>query len=501
MKKILSGLLFTCILAGCIGDEFDTNLLVDDVDTTVGLSIPLAKSTVSMADILSDQTDKVKYDGDRIILFQENDSMEYVGINDFFRLSASDVDVSIPFVVFNTQNTIEQNQAVEFSIPDASISVMELNYRVAARGNNLEVPLLLEITLETESGTDRVIQLEIRNNELAEQTFTGDRFALSDNTLNASVKIQPLYNGGFYGNSIGSLNLQFDELLLSYVKGTMGENQVTMDEGTYDLDFDVLEDIPGDIEFANPELSVIIDNGTPFKGLIATTFDGIYSGEKINLASQPFTMESNNATEPTVRTRFVLNNDNSNINSFIAKTPEQLIYAGLLTLNPNGEITEEVEMTDEDRIYVGYGIEVPLELKLNAELEDEVIELDDIDAIDDLAKATLVFASENGLPIAASASIKFYHAETQSVLETMDIEIINAAEVDAASGVVTKASSALIEIDLTESQLESLRNSDELHVSLRLNTTDYDKGQTVVFQKNDALQMQMAIRGKIEYNN
>ncbi len=76
MKKMLSGLLALVMLAGCIGDEFNTDLLVDDVDANAGIAIPLAKARVTMGDILSDQTDMVKYDGDNIILFQENDSLE-----------------------------------------------------------------------------------------------------------------------------------------------------------------------------------------------------------------------------------------------------------------------------------------------------------------------------------------------------------------------------------------------------------------------------------------
>jgi len=499
MKKMLSGLLMLSVLAGCIGDEFDTDLLVDDVETTAGLAIPIAKTKVTMEDILSDQTDMVKYNGDSIILFQENDSVEYVGINDFFRLSSTNASLPVAFAIFNSEDRIAAAQDFSFSIPNASVSVMDVNYRISATGSNMQVPLLLSITFPTmnDDGNDRVIELVINNNQTASESIEGDRFALSDNLLNAQVEIRPVSPGGFYANTIGNIALTIDNLELSYVKGRMAENKVTMDEGSYALDFDVLDEIPGDIEFADPKLNIIIDNATPFKGLIAAALSG--TGD-IELASDPFMIDGKEGAELTKRTRYTLNNSNSNINEFISKTPDALNYAGELTLNPDGAMTDEVELSDADRIYIGYGFEVPLELRLNAELEEESVELEDIDLIDDLSKAALIFSSINGLPIGASAHIKFYDEETASVIETKDIAIVSPAKVNT-DGVVTESVTEVVSIDLTASELESLKKSEELLITVRLNTSDYDKGQTVVFLKQNALEINLAIRGKVEYNN
>ncbi|MBS2210541.1 hypothetical protein KEM09_03965 [Carboxylicivirga mesophila] len=503
MKKMLSSLLVLTILSGCIGDEFDTDLLVDDVNVNAGVAIPLAKTSVTMEDILSDQTDMVKYDGENIILFQENDSLEYVGINDFFRLSASSIDLLVPFEAFNTQPSYEATEELTFSIPNAAVNEMELNYRLSASGSNLEEPLLLTVAIPVSNvpGAVREVVLEVYNGQTTVQSFTGDRISLLQNKVDLGLSVQPLYGGANYSTSMGNVTLTIDELSLNYVKGTMDENQVTMDEGIYELDFDVLKDIPGDIEFADPQLSIIVDNATPFMGEIAAGLSGrLDDGSTMPLSSVPFTIDGADSGEEVKRSRHILTSENSNVSSFIAKTPEQLNYGGILTLNPGGVLGDEVELYDEDRIYIGYGFEVPLELRLNAALDEEVVELGDIDMIDDLTKGNIVITSVNSLPIGASATIDFYEEQSSSIIETMNIDMVKPALVNA-EGKVSEAVESIVEVTLTDKQIESLKAASELRVRVQLNTSDYEKGQMVVFQRQNALEMQLGIRGKIEYNN
>jgi hypothetical protein len=501
MKKMLIGLLAISMLAGCIEDEFNTDLIVDDFETTAGVAIPLAKSKVTMADILSDQTDMVKYDGERIILFQENEAMEYVGINDFFRVTAQKVKLPFIYSVFNHEDEYSEPLSLNFTIPSATITVMELAYSISAQGNDLEAPLLLSLTIPIEDGDDRTVELEVRNNQSTVKSFSGDRISLTGNKLNLQASIKPLNGGNGFSNTPCSIDIELGDLSLSYVKGTMGENKVTMDEGNYDLDFDVLNDIPGDIEFDGPKVSIIIDNGTPFMGEIKPDLSGVLNDNStINLSSESFNMVAKADGEESTRSRHTLHKGNSDVKSFIAKTPDVLKYAGELTLNPGGVVNTPIELSDEDRIYIGYGFEVPLELKLNANLEEEVVELDDIDMLDDLTKASLIFNVINNLPIGASATVNFYDEETASVIETMDIELAKSAKVDS-EGKVIEPGEAVLPVELSEYQVESLRNSEELRITVRLNTTDYEKGQTVVFEKKNSLEMQLVIRGKVEYNN
>ncbi len=497
MKRIWSSMLALLLLAGCVGDEFNTDMLVDDINLTsdLGVAISLAKVNVSMEDIFSEETDMVKYNGDSIILFQENDSLESVGINDFFRISLEPLNLLIPNAVFASGADYTVTENFYFNIPSAELNLVELDYGIYASGSNLPGELEIGLNIPLESGDNRTVALNIEDSKSDNVSIEGDRIELIDNGLEVQMSIKI---SGDITNTEGfmSISIRMDDLYLHYVRGTMSENEVEMDQGTYNLDLDVLEDLPGNIEFANPKLSIVLDNATPFSGLINADMSGTSEdGSSIALDAEPFLMEANDGDESSLRTSNVLDNTNSNVSAFFSEQPEQLVYDGTLVLNPGGLYTDEFELTDDNKIYVGYGFEIPLDLRLDSELEEEVIELDDIDVLEDITNATFVFTSTNGLPVNASAIVYFYDEETDAIIDSITTTIIEAAQVDD-EGIVTEETSGVYETELTQSEISNLIESEELRISISLNTTGFDSEKTVVFLRQNSLEMQLSIRAQ-----
>jgi hypothetical protein len=424
-----------------------------------------------------------------------------VGINDFFRLSdASLNDLPFNYGLFNFQDEIEFNDSIAFTIPDASVNTVEMDYTISASASNLPDPILLDLTFASaNNGTGKVISLELNSYQSTSQSFTDDRFELIDNQLPVSISIKPKNKADYYPEMTGSISISFGDFELKYIKGTMAENAVKMKRDTYDLDFDVLEEIPGEVEFKDPRLYLIFDNGTPFEGDIFANMSGeledgstiILSSEKIDLPSFP---------KDAKLKQHIHEFNSQNVKDFIAKTPTNLIYEGDLVLNPGASNKDEIELYADDRIYVGYGVEVPLDLKLNAMLEEEVLELDDIDMIEDITNARLIFTSENGFPLAAKADLEFYDDDTKQVLETIEANIVKAAEVNS-EGIVTQKVSHTEVIDLSDSQIKNLNKSEEIRIKVALQTSDYDKDQSVVFKKDNEITIKLGIKGKIVQNN
>ncbi|WP_430815725.1 hypothetical protein [Carboxylicivirga sp. RSCT41] len=504
MKKIWVSLLSLSLLAGCIGDEFDTDLIVDDVNVTSGVILPLAHTTVTMGDILSDQTDMIRYEDDNIIFFSEEDSVEYVGINDFFRLSEASLD-NLPFSygIFNIQDEVKIDRSISFNIPDATVKTVEMDYTISASASNLSDPILLTLTFPSANPgqTTKKISIELDSNQSTSQSFTNDRIELADNQLPLSISIAPKNKVDSYPYTTGYISIRFGDFDLKYVRGTMTENAVEMERNTYDLDFDVLEDIPGDVEFKDPRISLIFDNATPFIGLIIPELTGqLDDGAVTNLSSPVIELPACPDNQDRIRYIYELNRNNSGVTDFIAKTPTNLIYEGDLVLNPGASNKDEIELYADDRIYVGYGVEVPLDLKLNAMLDEEVIELDDIDVIEDITNARLVFTSENGFPLAAKADLEFYDDDTQQVLETIEVNVVKAAVVNSEGIVIEKVSHTEV-IDLSDSQIKNLNKSEEIRIKASLQTSDYDNGTSVVFLKSNELTIKLGIKGQIVQNN
>jgi len=505
---MLLSLLVIVSLVGCDVTEFDTDRIVDDIDVSTGIAIPLVKSSITMGDILSDDTDQVKYytdeDGnERIMFYQYEDSVEHVGLDDFFRVSVDAVDVPVPFVVFNAEPQIEAAIEIPFSVPDATIKKLELSYELSVTGTNLAAPLLVTFNFPSANigSGGKEIAFEVYNNQTAVQTSTKDMFEIEMNKLPASISIQPLDGSSGFGATVGNVSIGMSNMAISYVKGSMAENAIELDEGIYDLDFDVLEDVPGDVEFSDPKLSILLNNATPFQGVIAADLKGEVEDQPyVNLNAPFIQLPACPLDQNSIAYSYNLDKTNSNLIEFVSKKPTNLTYAGHLVLNPDGVNSNDVELYEDDKIYIGYGVEIPLDLKLSGTIDIDPIELDDLEMIDDLSKATLVFTSDNGFPFEAKAILEFFDDDVDAVIETIEVDIIKGAKVDPLTGIVTEKVANVVDVVLTDTQIEKLNQSEELRVSVLLQTTNYDDGQSVVLLKNNELDLQLSIKGKIDQN-
>ncbi len=503
MKKIFSSLLVLIMLGSCVGDDFNTDLLVDDVNISsqTGVAIQLAKANVTIEDIFSESTDMVKYDGDKVILFQENDSVEYVGLDDFFRMSLQPIEFTIPYAAMQNQAEISQLINIDFNIPNANLSLVDLDYKVVVSGSYLPSALQVELSVpvvnefEDTKALDFDLPFVYNVITVADSvSIEGERLALDGNSIPMQLNIKVLDN---VYNTFGdaTIKIEMKDIALTYVKGTMQENRVNMDKGTYNLDFDVLEDLPGDVQFADPKLLIVMDNATPFSGIIEASMYGVSEDEKTPLDIDAFVMDGNTGSEPSTRTTNIFDKNNSNVASVFDLMPDELEYDGVLTLNPGGAYNSEFEMTNEDRIYVGYGFEIPLDLLLNAEMDQDTLELDDFDGLEDIAAAQFIVNTVNGLPLNAAASVYFYDEETDAIIDEVELTMIKAAQVDA-EGIVVQASEEEFVTELTEAEVDNLNRAEKLLISVRLNTADFEEGKTVVFLKHNALELNLAIRAK-----
>ncbi|GEM_PF-5261293 len=501
MKKMWISLIAIALLAGCIGDEFDTDLIVDDVELTTGtgLLLPIAHTSVTMGDILSDETDMIKYNGEEILFFIENAKSDSVGLNDFFQISdASLADLPFNFAIFKTKPTYKVSSQISFNIKKASISSTKADYTIRASANNLYDAVIMELKFPS-INDGKVINFELSNDNSFSENYLNEVLTLTDGKLPVEMSIRPKNTMAIYPDYWGSISISIGDFNLRYIKGTMEENTVTLSEESYELDFDVLKDIPGDIEFSEPNIKLFFDNRTPFKGEVDLSLSGeTEDNEIVNLGTPSIELPAFDETNNTHAFAYNMSEKGFNVAEFIAKTPSNLKYSGELVLNPGG-VVDEVELYEKDKIYVGYGVEAPLDLKLNAIMDEEVIELDDIDFIEDIVNARLVFTSENGFPLGAKATLKFFDKESNSILETIVADIILPAEVDD-SGIVSKKASNTEVIDLTEQQIKNLNESEEIRLSIELQTSDYDNNKSVVFQKSNELTIKLGIKGKIESN-
>ncbi|TAJ12304.1 hypothetical protein DMA11_13185 [Marinilabiliaceae bacterium JC017] len=507
MRKVIwITTVLSVLLVGCMGDEFEIDRISDEIELSPGVSLPLAYAGLTIKDILSDETDNVRYYKDaegneRIMLYQVDDSVEYVGINDFFRISTPEINVPVPFTSFNISSEITAQQDISFNIPAASISKLDLSYRIVFDASDFVVPVSLELFMPSVNAPEgKKIMTELSGNEVKEFVFKNDQVTLSDNKLNVNLTIRPVNTGGSFPAETGSLRLKIDQFQVSYVKGSMGENAVEIDKGNYEFDLDIFEKFNHGLTFDNPKLHTMFTNSTPFRGLIMPQFKGVSEdGEELRIEAPFMEMSACPTGEAFIRDTSTYDKTNSNVTAFFDLPPKYLEYTGNLVLNPNGEVNDEIELWEDDRIYVGYMIEAPIELVLDSEMDVDTVDISSSDVLDDLEKATLVIESENGFPFNAHATIGFWDEASESIIETIETTVIEPAAVNS-EGITSERIVATEKIELTPQQIENLRQTDKLFITLRLSSTNFEKEQVVTLLADNKLDLKISMKAQLELN-
>jgi len=511
MKKYWGYFLAVLLLGGCIGDEFDTDKLSDDISISPGIALPLGYAELSMKDILSEETDHVKYYKDeqgneRMLLYQNNDSLSYIGVNDFFEISETSMDVPVYFVGFNAENIPTINGMMDFSVPNAKLSSMEISYTINLSGSNFVVPVNVSMYFPTinEHSGGRTITTQLSGDQNVSFSFSNDTVVLNDELLPVTITVLPAVDMEMYPDEIGSLSLGMDDVKFYRVKGIMTETAVSIDEDMYELDLDVLNEFPDGITFADPRLHLISNNSTPFKGIISSEFKGeTETGVMIDLATEPIPIKisANDDLKGCVIDTTTLDKSNSNIKSFMEGLPEKLYYSGDLVLNPGAELTDEVELDENDRIYVGYSIELPIELIVDSTIMDiDTLDLSENDVLNKLAGAKLIVTSENGLPFDVNSCIYLYDTDLLDVTDSIksDELLLKSGSVDA-DGIVTESTNNTAIIELTERQIEHLQEADELFIRLSIASSGFKDDKPVVLLTTNKISMHITLKGQLKY--
>jgi len=198
MKKYWGYFLAVFLLGGCIGDEFDTDKLSDDISISPGIALPLGYAELSMRDILSEDTDNVKYymdeqGNERILLYQNNDSLSYLGVNDFFEVTAASIAVPVPFTGFNASESITGSETLNFSIPNAAISNMTISYSISITGSDFVIPVDIIMFFPTINQVDggKTIYTQLIGNQSERFVFSNDEVGLNNNKLPVEITITP----------------------------------------------------------------------------------------------------------------------------------------------------------------------------------------------------------------------------------------------------------------------------------------------------------------------
>ena len=397
-----------------------------------------------------------------------------------------DDDVSIDFINLS-------GGALEYSYESSVNTTLELD---------LEIP-----QLKDPNGDSFKAVLMIGNTSGNEETTSinldGYQFNFEDTEnqleINYASKITTT-NGyaSFNENDFVNLSIGVVDLEFSLIEGYFGQIIETIEPGELDVDVSLLEDITSGIKLESPNLIFTIDNtvGIPFE--IDLDLKGTNGAKSESITDALFEVVS--AYDEAVSTRVVFNETN-NLSELIALAPEIISYSGSVTSNPDGN-TGPNSISPGTGISFGFEMDLPLYLRISEAVTKDTMAIDLPDSDDftseDIEAISCKLNVENEFPLDLNLMILFSDSLSGTTLDTLQLGLLQAAEVDE-NGKTVAPKVYSLEVDLDSDQIDALFNANQILLDMKVASYDFEN-QAVRLYTDYTIEIEagLRIKSKIE---
>ena len=448
--------------------------------------------------------------------FNPSDQNSWLPVNDsdnmVFLISGNSIQVTDGSIKFPEQEGPSDIFVVDMELDDdVEISHIDLASGAIVYNYESSVNTSIELTIEIPSLKDQFEMGFSETLEINNTQFTGPQsisFPLDNYSFDLSEsenQFQVNYSSHIIGsNSFQTFNendqIQIDlgmqNLEFSYVEGYFGQIEQEIQQDEMDFDFSVLDEIAPNLYLETPNLRFTVDNaiGVPFK--IDLDVIGVNENENISLDGPSI----NAVGEVSTITNFT--NSNSQLPDFIAISPSQILYSGSVLSNPSGNIGVLNSITNGSNIEIGFEMDLPLHLRLEDAIRTDTLVLDFGDENEDTSgpeyvdSVILKLHTENEFPLDIDLMILFTDSLSGLVLDSLDVEMLDAAEVDE-DGRTISANIYDSNIVLNSGQIDALFNSNRVLLNMKINS--YDNQNTAVKLYTD-YEFKIAVGAILELN-
>ena len=480
--------------------HFDDDLGIEGVSPHIVL--PVARGTLSLWDVLDSETNdylEVNEDGVLVVRYKDESILDKdIDVSDFFQMKSQAlnfnfapidlnavlsglVPVLTPGVSIPLPDTVKYDFAfssdtIQFSDEvsvDELVFSSELQLGIASLPLNYEVQIVFS---DVKSG-DSVLELKVNGIE-NQSVDLRKTYGQLKATLPADKKLAitgrliiPAGETVDLGNPlVFAMNMNLSGMDFIFAKGKFSkELNVDVDEGTFSLaSVDFLEEIAGKFKFADPKVSLYVNNhgiGIPVN--VDFSMDGSNGNKTETLQLNDggvFTLiPSPSVTTPVVST-FNFNKSNSTIVEFFSLPP-----IGDVTYRGKMNVPADVPFGLWNQAKLGIGVDLELPLIFEAQemrYSDTITELEIGDDVEKLKAGTLRFIVENGIPANLKLSaLKMLDANNVELfsLHPEEGEFIRAGKEDAAV-------KSVLDFVVDEAQMKQLSKSVSIILDVALST-------------------------------
>ena len=429
-----------------------------------------------------------------------------------FLISGNSIQASGGSIKFPEQEGPSDSLIVDMQLDDgAEISHIDLASGAIVYNYESSVNTSIQFNIEIPSLKDQFEMVFSETLEINNTQFTGPQsisFPLDNYSFDLSQsvnQIQVNYSSQIMGsntfqsfseNDQIQIDISMENLEFSYVEGYFGQIEQEIEQDEMDFDFSVLDDIAPNLYLETPNLRFTVDNaiGVPFR--IDLDVIGVNENETISIDGPSI----NAVGQVSTITNFT--NSNSQLPDFIAMSPSQILYSGSVLSNPSGNMGVLNSITNGSNIEIGFEMDLPLHLRLEDAMRTDTLALDFGDENDDTSgpeyvdSVILKLHTENEFPLDIDLMILFTDSLSGLVLDSIDVEMLDAAEVDE-EGRTISANIYDSNMVLNSGQIDALFNSNRALLNMKINS--YDNQNTAVKLYTD-YEFKIAVGAILELN-
>jgi len=317
------------------------------------------------------------------------------------------------------------------------------------------------------------------------------------------------------GDTVVSSKVSFTNVIPYYAKGYFGTT--TKSFGPENVAFPVFNKIvAGTLNLQNVSVNLILTNGFGVDAsLILSKLTSNRNGDTIPLHATGVvgsTIHVNRATatnspapaspvNPSVL-NFTINPTNSNIINWLDNMPTSIGYSLQVTTDPLGNVSGS-----NDFAYYGYGISADINVTIPLSLIANNLTLADTLAVNlagsanttqHIKSGTLTIYASNGFPF--SAGLQLYLLNKNNIVyDSLFIpatQTINAAPVNAVTGIVTNPQSSVLTISLDAAHTQELFNTKNIILHARFNMGNLPSTYRKIY---DYYQLGLKLVGNFDY--
>ncbi|PDH47581.1 MAG: hypothetical protein CND86_03525 [Bacteroidetes bacterium MED-G21] len=427
-----------------------------------------------------------------------------------FSISGNSIEATSGSIKFPQQEGPSDSLMVDFQLDD-NVEISRIDLVSGAISYNYEssVNTPIQLNIEIPSLKDQFQMVFSETIEVNNTEFTGPQyisFPLDDYSFDLSQsvnQIQVNYSSQIMGtntfeefseNDQIQIDIGMQNLYFSYVEGYFGQIEQQIDQDELDIDLSVIEDIASGIYLETPNLRFTVDNAIGVPLLIDLDLTGINENESLALGGPPIQAQG------LMSTITDFNNTNSQLSDLIAMSPSQIIYSGSVMSNPSGNFGILNSISSGSNVSIGFEMDLPLHLRIQDAKTTDTLALDfanENNSIQDYVDSIILkLNTENEFPLDVDLMILFEDSVSGSVLDSLDVDLLDGAEVDE-DGRTISANIYDSNIVLTSGQIDALFNSNRVLLDIKMNS--FDNQNTAVKLYTD-YEFKIAVGAILELN-